>query len=55
MPVGPAVPASARSWCANAGEWPDAFSETLADVAASPSTGNVLDITKTDTTVFSNP
>jgi Bacterial Ig domain/FlgD Ig-like domain len=32
--------------------WPDAFSEHLSDVAASPGTGNVLDITKQDQQVY---
>lgn len=35
--------------------WPDAFSEHVTDVGNSPSTGNVLDITKQDVTVFYNP
>jgi hypothetical protein len=35
--------------------WPDAFPEHVTDVANNPSTGNALDITKTDSTVFNNP
>jgi hypothetical protein len=35
--------------------WPDAFTDHLSDTASSPGTGNSLDITKQDHTVFSNP
>jgi hypothetical protein len=35
--------------------WPDAFPEHLSDIGNNPSTGDALDITKTDSTVFSNP
>ncbi len=35
--------------------WPSAFSENITDKDSSPGTGNVLDIVKTDFTVYSNP
>ncbi len=35
--------------------WPGAFSDHLSDANSYAGTGNVLDITKADSTVFSNP